>query len=111
MFDPNNLLTLTIATQVTLTLPLNQSCRVEVVEFLESFPLSPEADGGGGGVVAEIFRHFKMPNIRWHTEFKCITPIMAIFVKKNIFKHNFIFMRVQANVKIRRSMFGLWATL
>ena len=33
-----------------------------VVEFLESFPLSPEADAiQWGGVVAEFFRHLQEP--------------------------------------------------
>ena len=39
------------------------------------------------------------------------TLVIAIFVKNNIFRHNFLFTRVEANVKIRRSRFGLWATL
>ena len=44
-------------------------------------------------------------------ECKCTTHIIAFFVKKHIFRHTFLFMRVQTNVKIRRSMFGLWAAL
>ena len=30
-----------------------QSCQVELVEFLESFPCSPEADSVGGGVISQ----------------------------------------------------------
>ena len=42
---------------------LVQSCQVEVVEFLESFPGSPKADAirWGGGVVAEFFRDPQKP--------------------------------------------------
>ena len=43
-----------------------QSCQVELVEFIESFPRSPSptADAiqwGGGGVVAEFFRILQQP--------------------------------------------------
>ena len=39
-----------------------QGCQVELVEFLESFPRSPEADAiQWGGVVAELFRDLQEP--------------------------------------------------
>ena len=40
-----------------------QSCQVEVVQFLESFPISRSRRDsvGGGGVVAEFFRDLQEP--------------------------------------------------
>ena len=52
-----------------------QSCQVDLVEFLETFPSSPRADAiqWGGGVLAEFFRDLQL-------RIQMFTPHSVIFV-------------------------------